>query len=249
MVSSLCQLIDKVTAENADVATKAFFGKYHYKANFELPGAKFMRLFSAAEDRKQFGYRVTEYLADKIEWYHSILFGNNTAGYYQVRKLSSDIKISVLWDIKEKLKARSIKFQSSTSQLTIYADTEQQLLDIVNDANLLPNLLSVAYPIEGYTLGENEEFVDNPKFKFRVDLREGAKKEFYDDAVRLLAYLDQMEEGMVHIGASLRRRMNSRVSWMSGQFYINDESIIPFVLMLGPNLIRRVVKLIPKPNK
>jgi hypothetical protein len=232
---------------------KAFYGKYLYKAELRINGVSMLRyaheqtsisdFCNTVQKRKnlikEYAKQRMAYGADKSNY--ETYFSSWERPIYN----SDPIMLYKIYQIISKLPG-SYRYRLESNHVSLFFNTDTEMFNTLNSIHKIEkgNIRNIWQPVNDESIEQLSEgviFMKNPKFKFRVMIKEDR----YDAETKkqILAYVDNQEKQIL-IPKGMRRILEhpSRF-YMRGYFYTNDESLLMFLKMIEPNFVRKVYRL------
>ena len=219
---------------------KQYFKQYLYKIEVYAPGCKSIH----HADRYS--------IAESIEIRKHLNRGYNYAGSWHNEKMTEWLNVADIEFLelikKLKVKYTELKFRTEEPKIQIYAQTEEELKDLVLT---LPkkyrhNIIKFSAPKDSNhveALLSNKIIVKSkPKFQFKVFLREKSFNEFSRQKIN--DYLENMGD-LVYVNPKTKMHLTRTQNWLwNCLFYTNDRGIVDFVRLIEPDIIREVCELV-----
>lgn len=218
---------------------KRYFGKYFWRMCVRVPGGRLIH--SKAEDLQVELElrRMTE--RRMINWGGSWAWRKNT--------LSQEVDLDLLSDIREfaRTHQHAIKLRIEEPKLQIYTQDEQMLKSF---AHLLGNNKIFIEEIHGVMDTDHESILESDaiickhpvKYSHKVMLREGTCAP--EIKQQILNYLESLED-LVDVSEGTKRELLKPFSSIWGAFfYTNDPSVITFLNLIQPGIVRKIHPLV-----
>ena len=234
----------KITVDHTQ---KKYYGRYLYKMVVFAPAGRLI-------DSK----KPDSSIATALD--HRKQIANNLNGGYWGFRLSRDIEnadVDFLEELRRirQLRVAGIKLRIEEPRIQIYAETDQQLKDLVN-LHFGSKWNSYVEEIAGPADETAEDFlnsgaiirkIDNG-YKHKVILRDGR----YGSEVKenLLNYLLSLGSEQVGLSSSIIDTLKKSSGYMwNVYFYVNDPSVTTFINLIHPNLVLNIHELVVLANK
>ena len=235
---------------NADIkfehTSKQFYGKYCFKLVVFAPGGRSI-------------YNNKRTIEQSIHIRQQVAKNYNPGGSWGVSRWSqegfgryvnlADVNLLAFFKQKKSQLKDTIKFRVDEPFITLYASTEQELLDFARE---LPGensdkieLISAPTSDQAKALLESGAIItNNPReYAFKVTLRDG--RYTTETKTTLLNYLLSLGTDVELPKAS--KTHLSRLNWMYNvYFYCNDDRIVTMLNLMAPNIVRAVNSLVHK---
>jgi hypothetical protein len=233
----------KITIEHT---TKKYFGLYLRKLVLYAPAG---RILEKGWQNVEIALQARQELAKRrINW----------GGSWYNREASINDADTGFLTILGRLKndpaySDTIRFRIEEPYITLYADEEQTLKDIVTQ-HIAPTysryITSVTMPIDDDAVKHlNEGAILRKKdygYKYKVIIRDG--KYSSDVKQALLTYLTSLDETFLTKGCVEQLSKDLNYVW-NAFFYTNDPDVIHFVNLIAPNSIANIHELVVVDNK
>ena len=243
MVTYRCPLSEVVDPKNIFDTSKMFFGKFLCRIEFNLPAARLLY------DIKDMTYsQLTLFLQNRSSIYKTA----NGNGYC---RRESDISIAdstTLFCINEFIRSNeeNVKVIIRGANVRVYLTTTTELeLFVDSTADLLKGkFLSVHKPANESAellLKNNVIFVRNPKFDYKVIVREG--KYNIESKHRVAEYLLTVDG--VYLTPHFTSLITNNHPYLYGGFFVNDPGVTLFTTLIEPTFVNKIYKLEKLHNK
>ena len=196
---------------------KKFYGKFLYKAVFHCPGISVIR-------------------NPKLQW-DSRLAWNRL--YHESGKKK---QITFYYELIEKF-AGELTSRIEGPYLHIYTNDTSIIKEFCN--YYTDRVFEVSEPESEQALALLKDDViltrKMPEYQFKIMLREG----FFDNKQEVANYLYNLErDDIVCLTKSTIKYLNNHGKWFpGGYFYTRDDSVVTFISLVAPNLIKKVFKI------
>jgi len=226
-----------------DHTLKKYFGKYLYKIVVYAPGGRLI------DDKTD----IASALAHRRE-----VIKNVTKSGWWGHRFSKDIDnadvglLEILRDVRRN--SAGIKLRIEEPRVQIYANTEQELVDLVTNrfGGFYLAIESVAGPADAAAESAlNSGAIIrkvNTGYTHKVILRDGR----YTPEIKMsmLHYLTNLQGHTLHLPDSLTAMLTGQSGYVwNGYFYTNDPSVTMFLNLIHPNLVLNIHPLVVLPHK
>lgn len=232
---------------------KLYYGKYAYRAEFNINGASLLSYLGSSNRYATFS-KFNALVESRISNAKRLI--SESSGYYGSSNWSTmRHKATLLTDARllysiheicQTLKGK-IRLRTEHTTLSIFTDTEEQLLTILNGCRRVQSfLVEIQRPASLDVKARLEESVifskTLPKYKWKVQLR--AKKYTISAREQIWNYLDNFPDAVI-LPKGVKGRLNpkNRQEWNQGNYYVNDESALLFLKMIAPDFVHKIFKL------
>ena len=230
-----------------DHTLKKYFGKYLYKLVVYAPAARLIDN-KARESMDQALVRRKQI--------YSTISQNSWWGARQNRDLDhANVEfLEILRDIRQHRPA-GIKLRVEEPRVQIYAETEQQLIDLVN-AHFGPKFSNYVETIAGPADRKAEAVLNSGAiirkkeagYRYKVILRDGR----YGTDVKqsILQYLLNLGEDQIFLPKSGFDMLSKSTSYVWNLYFLaNDPQVTSFLSLIQPGIVSNIHELIVLPNK
>ena len=226
-----------------DHTLKKYFGRYLYKIIVYAPAGRLIDekgpMTSALEHRRT----VTRNINQAGWWGHRY---NKDLDHADIELLET------LRDMRRN--PNGLKLRVEEPRVQIYAETETELLDLVN--NQLKPFRRYVESIAGPADSEAEAVLNSGAiirktdigYTHKVIIRDGR----YTPEIKMsiLHYLTNLKGDTLNISDSLIATLTGRSGYIwNAYFYTNDPSVTMFLNLIHPNLVLNIHELVVLPHK
>jgi hypothetical protein len=242
--SAWIQYNPKITVDHT---LKKYYGKYLYKLVVYAPAG---RLINSKPKES-----VEQALARRREIFSNISHGS----WWGIRQNQDLANANVeLLEILRGIRLQrlpSVKLRVEEPRVQIYAETQQQLLDLVNThfgSQFYSHIESVAGPADsraeailnsGAIIRKTEA-----GYRYKVILRDG--RYGADAKQNILQYLLNLGEDQAHLPKSAHDMLSKSTSYAWNlYFFANDPQVTSFLSLIQPGLVSNIHELVVLANK
>lgn len=229
--------IDKVTT-----TPKLYFGKYFFRADFDVPLAYFVR--NPRFDRPYYIKSLRNDIQREKERqrrfnYHT-LEPRSTGDNYAEDMADFILALRVAKDAKD------TRFRIEGNRVRIFSVSADPIKNLLRSASFSKSLFKgLEQPADLSTLASlNEGTIYTktpPKHKFKVTIK--SKRYTPELKQQITNYVKNYPDGF-HFNYGLRSRLNSSGNaWLEGYYYVDDSSLLTFLAMVCPSFVHKVNKL------
>ena len=220
-----------------------FYGKYYYRAEFNLPAAYKMRFVG----KKTYDEFVKFCKADlerrrkdtnKWKWAYDNL--------YQEEALLED-KCHAVYYLHQSCQRHKghISTRIEGGKLRIFTKTAEDLCDIldyckVSSKKYLTNIHQPASLEAVELLNNSVIFLKNPKYPYRVSIKEGQYG--LQTKQQILNYVNNHPDS-IFVSKGVMSQLSEGKRYMGGYFHVNDLSILTFLTMISPRFVGKIYRL------
>lgn len=216
---------------------KQYFNRYLWRLVYKID-----RVYVASE--KRYAPNVIDYIntqrAVENMRAHEILLAQ-CRGPWVHRSLWGGVNETLVARVRQVMETYKdrVKFRTEGDSLQIYAETEQDLVEVSVAINYDIGMELLCSPISGTeeALRNGHVFMKKINHKYKIVLRDGV----YDVGIKrsILAQLTQRED--VKIPENLRRELlKSYPALWGAYFYSNDESIVTMLSLISPGIVGKI---------
>jgi len=234
-ISKWIQFNPKLTVEHT---TKKYFGKYLYKIVVYCPAGRLIDSKDPMDRALEHRREITKHINYGGYW-----------GHKQTRDLEyANIEfLDVLRNIRKN--PQGIKLRVEEPRVQIYANTEQELLDLVAE-QLNPfanNIESVAGPADSHAEAVlNTGAILRKKdvgYKYKIIIRDG--RYTADDKLAILSYLTNLGPETAKVSQSGFDMLQKSSGFIWNLYlYTNDPSISTFLNLIHPGVVLNCHELV-----
>ena len=216
---------------------KLFFNQYLYRLELTANGAQSIRS----------KYSVESSLQERIKSYRAI----NYAGSW-VSRINSQLKkadpawLNYIKNYKLNLPA-GIKIRIEEPCLSLYSDNIEELCKFADEvpATFRKYLKEITVPRndkeKDLLLAGKKIMRTKPKFRYKINFRDGKYSALTRE--QILNYLESLDK-LVQIPKHCREELQKRFdSVWDAYIYSNDNSIVTFISLIEPRLIRSITEM------
>jgi hypothetical protein len=206
---------------------------------FQLHGSRFV-----VDQRSSDMQTCVGHLSNQVHYNFGGSWQRRQRGPFKVADLQS------LRDIKDAMGKR-IKLRVEDPWVQLYTkdvDTLEEVAKMLSP-NIKNSIDSVSWPESEEQLailGADTILMRYPNgYNYKCLIRDG----LYDEALRtsVLNYLDNLGDE-IKISKGTKNQFKQHNYIYGGFFYLKDEKIATYLLMFSPTLIKKIYKLVPKPE-
>ena len=219
-----------------------FYGKYFYRAELYVPAAWMMRNIGK-KTREEFSVYV-DGVKKKAEAERA------AASYWtqRVKQEKIDSNSDMIYDLYQacQLHKGEIQTRLEGSKFRIFTKTSQELFDIFDYCpKFAKECLSYIYQpasLDAATSLSNDViFVQNPKFPYRVMIREGS----YDAVLKqqILNYINNYP-GVIHVSRSIDYYLSdSATRYLAGYYHVRELECLTFLRLIAPRFVGKIYRV------
>lgn len=216
---------------------KQYYGKYLWRVLLKVQGGRLIyskidNLDIAIQNRRDHEHRM-------VNW---------AGSWLQRKRLSPSVDRELLERFREYHKNnKHVRIRVEEPNIQVYAETEVELKNFVQHFSQYPEIFREVHgvfdSVQEQILKSDKIITRVPnKWRYKVLFREGV----IDAQIKLsiLAYLDNLGD-QVQVSESIRHQLERPYNTLWGGFiYLNDDSIITFINIMSPGLVRKIHELV-----
>jgi hypothetical protein len=240
-ISSWIQFNPKITVDHT---RKKFFGKYLYKIVLYAPAGRLVDGKRSLEIDLEHRLGIAQHISQS--WWHQ-----------RANKDIDKVDLGLLEKIKI-LRSNcptGIKLRIEEPRIQIYANTEQQLIDIMQ-LQIGSQYYNYIESISGPADADAEELLNSGAiirkkdtgYQYKVILRDGR----YGQEVKqnMLQYLQNLDETTVHLPKGCRDMLSTSNSYAWNLYFLtNDPQVTSFLSLIQPGIVSNIHELVILQNK
>jgi hypothetical protein len=229
--------IDKVTT-----TPKLYFGKYFFRADFEVPLAHFVRhvRFNRPYYIKSIRDDILREKERQYRFNYHTLEPKTAGGDY------AEDMADVIVALRIAASAENTRLRIEGNRVRIFSVSADPIKELLRSNSFSRTLFKgIEQPADLSTLASlNEGTIYSktpPKHKFKVTIK--SKRYTPEVKQQITNYVKNYPNGF-HFTDGLRSRLNnSGNAWLEGYYYVDDSSLLTFLAMVCPSFVHKVNKL------
>lgn len=250
----MSQWNDFVPPEQILETTKSYLGKYLYHAIVIVPGLSFLHLDCPVLDKNDF---VTEFenTRDRISknawpmW--NTLYASSIVSHICHKHGNGEVLFNLMLLLEEY--HGKVRTSRSMSGLHVYTENEQmmhefltRIMEISDDRVSVKSISQPRSQEMANKLLKNVIFQKNPKYKFKVVIKEGRYDT--DSLATIRKHFRTIPETDIHIPVGLRRRLKINL-YQYGYYFVNDLLTTTFINIVDSRFVSKIYSIEQLPNK
>lgn len=210
---------------------KLFYNKYAFKADIKISGANLCSTARRFKGYSEFASYINSRKSGRT-------CDTNGTPPISAKKLYSIFEIA-------KQCGKKIRVRGEGSHLSICADTEETLFDILTKLKLREMIETIFRPANKEALKklteQNVIFVSKPKFKFRAMI----KGKYYkvDVKKQILRYFENYKDSITVSDTILYSLGRDYDGYVQGYFHVDNTDVLLFLKMIHPQFLGKIFTL------